>query len=110
MFHSICTFYFQLHRRHKESGGFRPTAFRKEAAHLTQGENVFAFQYCKIPSSDKSIIHFEFMGCIAESDAEDDTLELEIRSKRGENECIFPHCVENIIITVESLVVISNIK
>ena len=32
---------------------------------------MFAFQYCKVPNSDKSILHFEFLGCIAESDVED---------------------------------------
>jgi len=65
----------QLFRRHLDSGGFKPAAFRQEAAYLSEGENMFAFQYCKVHNTDKSIIHFEFLGCIAESEGEGDILE-----------------------------------
>eukprot|EP00978_Attheya_sp_CCMP212_P047037 scaffold421191_cov50-Attheya_sp.AAC.2 len=41
-------------------------AFRQEAALYSEGENMFAFQYCKIPKSDRTIMHFEFLGVITE--------------------------------------------
>jgi hypothetical protein len=39
----------------------------------SDGENMFAFQYCKIPDSDKTIMHMEFLGSIVE--VEDDEME-----------------------------------
>ena len=72
-----------MHRRHKEAGSFKPTALRQEAANLSEGENMFAFQYSKIPDSDRSIIHFEFLGCIAESDNEEVGVKSDSRMKRG---------------------------
>jgi len=51
-------------------GEFKPVAFRQEASIFSEGENMFAFQYCKVPKSDKTIMHMEFLGCIAESDEE----------------------------------------
>lgn len=62
----------QLFRRHIEDGSFKPSAFRQEAAYLSEGENMFAFQYCKIPNSDRSVMHIEFLGCIAESEEEEE--------------------------------------
>mmetsp|Transcript_13663 Transcript_13663/g.19538 ORF Transcript_13663/g.19538 Transcript_13663/m.19538 type:complete len:1843 (+) Transcript_13663:250-5778(+) len=70
----------QLFRRHKESGCFRPIAFRQEAKYLTEGD-MFAFQYCKVPNSNEALMHMEFLGCIAESDDEDDSIEQDSDSK-----------------------------
>jgi len=60
----------QVFQRHREMGEFKPVAFRQEASIFSEGENMFAFQYCKVPKSDKTIMHMEFLGCIAESDEE----------------------------------------
>lgn len=74
---------FQLHRRHRDSGSFKPSAFRQEAASLSEGENMFAFQYSNIADTNKSIIHFEFMGCIAENETQEADIEVDSRVKRG---------------------------
>lgn len=29
---------------------------------------MFAFQYCKVPETEKSVIHMEFLGVISDSD------------------------------------------
>jgi len=60
----------QVFQRHRDMGAFKPLAFRQEASIFSEGENMFAFQYCKVPKSDKTIMHMEFLGCIAESDEE----------------------------------------
>ena len=39
---------------------------------MSEGENMYAFQICEVPSTDKQIVHFEFLGCIAEDDEEED--------------------------------------
>ncbi len=52
-------------------GSFKPSAFREEAALLSEGENVFAFQICNMPETDQKIIYHEFLGCIAEGIEED---------------------------------------
>lgn len=65
----------QLFRRHLDAGSFKPDAFRQEAAYLSHGENMFAFQICKVPDSDKRVLHTEFLGVIAESD--DESMEVE---------------------------------
>ena len=54
----------QIFRRQLANGGFKPAAFKQEAAMISEGENMFAFQYCKIPKSDRTIMHMEFLGCI----------------------------------------------
>jgi len=76
----------QIFRRQQASGGFKPDAFKKEAAMISEGENMFAFQYCKIPKSDKSIMHMEFLGCIVEDVGRDDGNAASIveNSERGE--------------------------
>ena len=61
----------QVFRRHMESGTFKPLAMRQETALLSESENMFAFQYCKIPDSDKVIMHMEYLGCISENEEED---------------------------------------
>merc|ERR1712045_424339 len=70
----------QTFRRHKMFGAFKPMAFKQEAALLSEGENMFAFQYCKIPDSDSTIIHMEFLGVISEAEEDDDDSEM-----KGEN-------------------------
>jgi hypothetical protein len=57
-------------------------AFRQEAALYSEGENMFAFQYCKIPKSDRTIMHFEFLGVITE---EVEGEESSIHSKKGKH-------------------------
>jgi hypothetical protein len=63
---------YQIYRRHESIGKFKPSAFRDEAAIMSEGENMYAFQICKVPSTDKKIVHFEFLGCIADDDEEED--------------------------------------
>jgi paired amphipathic helix protein Sin3a len=72
---SQCRLFFspyQIYRRHESIGKFKPSAFRDEAAIMSEGENMYAFQICKVPSTDKKIVHFEFLGCIADDDEEED--------------------------------------
>jgi paired amphipathic helix protein Sin3a len=65
-----------IYRRQQEHGGFKPMAFKQEAATISEGENIFAFQYCKIPNTDNTIMHMEFLGCIIdEEDREDQSME-----------------------------------
>mmetsp|Transcript_52509 Transcript_52509/g.60621 ORF Transcript_52509/g.60621 Transcript_52509/m.60621 type:complete len:1011 (+) Transcript_52509:265-3297(+) len=63
----------QLFRRHLDAGGFKPEAFRHEAAYLSDGEQMYAFQLCPIHKDrgDKSILHVENLGVIVESEDED---------------------------------------
>lgn len=56
-----------LFRRHYEKG-FRPESFKQEAAYLSEGDNMYAFQLCRIPESDDKILHLEFLGVIYEDD------------------------------------------
>ena len=58
----------QIFRRQLDNGGFKPIAFKQEAAMVSEGENIFAFQYCKIPRSDRTIMHMQFLGCIIEDE------------------------------------------
>ena len=62
----------QLYKRHLEAGSFKPSAFRQEAALLSEGEIIFAFQYCREPDSDRSILYNEYLGCISEGDGDED--------------------------------------
>lgn len=64
----------QLYKRHLGAGSFRPTAFRQEAAILSEGEMIYAFQYCRVPNSDKSIMHYEYLGCLSDTDDEEDSV------------------------------------
>ena len=61
----------QIFKKQLSSGGFKPLAFKQDASMVSDGENVFAFQYCHIPKSDKSIMHVELLGCITEDDDDD---------------------------------------
>jgi paired amphipathic helix protein Sin3a len=61
----------EIYRRHELAGNFKPSAFREEAALMSEGENMFAFQICNVPKTDQKISHCEFLGCIAE-DVEDE--------------------------------------
>jgi paired amphipathic helix protein Sin3a len=62
----------QIYRRHLDAGNFRPEAFRQEAAHLSEGEPMYAFQHCPVPGKDQSVLYMEHLGVIDEdSDADD---------------------------------------
>lgn len=49
---------------------------------------MFAFQICNVPETDQKILHFEFLGCIAEGIDEDTAAESEDH-KRG---ALNAHC------------------
>lgn len=75
----------QIFRRQQANGGFKPIAFKQEAAMASDGENMFAFQYCKIPKSDKTIMHMDFLGCITEAEErETKSTSMHESSERGE--------------------------
>lgn len=63
----------QLFRRHIDAGGFKPEAFRQEAAYLSDGEQMYAFQYCPIQKDkgDTAVLHIESLGVIVGSEEED---------------------------------------
>jgi len=63
----------QLFRRHIDAGGFKPDALRQEAAYLSDGEQMYAFQYCPIQKDrgEKAILHVESLGVIVGSEEED---------------------------------------
>jgi hypothetical protein len=83
--HIVSFFSLQIYRRHELAGNFKPSAFREEAALMSEGENMYAFQICNIPMTDQKITHFEFLGCIAEDDEdEDDVAQEDEDNKRGE--------------------------
>jgi len=75
----------EIYRRHELAGNFKPSAFREEAALMSEGENMFAFQICNMPKTDQKIAHCEFLGCIADDVEEDDDAALENHEyhKRG---------------------------
>ena len=74
----------QVYQRHKLVNSFKPAAFREEAALLSEGENMYAFQICNIPEKDEKILHYEFLGCIAEeTDGEEGEEEERESNKRG---------------------------
>jgi hypothetical protein len=83
----------QVYQRHKLAGSFKPTAFREEAALLSDGENMFAFQICNHPSKDEKILHYEFLGCISEEESGEEEGEEEEResNKRGETISFISH-------------------
>ena len=56
-----------LFRRHCQSG-FRPEAFKQEAAYLSEGDNMFAFQLSSVPGSDEKVLYMEYLGVIYEDD------------------------------------------
>lgn len=56
-----------LFRRHLEAG-FCPDAFKQEAAYLSEGDGMFAFQLCGVPDSDKKVLYMEYLGMIYEED------------------------------------------
>jgi paired amphipathic helix protein Sin3a len=66
----------QLFRRHMDAGGFKPEAFRQEAAYLSDGEQMYAFQLCPVhkDGGDKSVLYMEYLGVIAGSEEEDGSL------------------------------------
>mmetsp|Transcript_27369 Transcript_27369/g.65663 ORF Transcript_27369/g.65663 Transcript_27369/m.65663 type:complete len:1810 (+) Transcript_27369:69-5498(+) len=66
----------QLFRRHLDAGGFKPDAFRSEAAFLSEGEPMYAFQFCplKKEGGDKSVLYMEYLGVISGSEEDDGSL------------------------------------
>lgn len=46
---------------------------------------MYAFQICNIPSKDDKILHYEFLGCISESESEDGEEEEREGAKRGKS-------------------------
>mmetsp|Transcript_6734 Transcript_6734/g.19467 ORF Transcript_6734/g.19467 Transcript_6734/m.19467 type:complete len:946 (-) Transcript_6734:204-3041(-) len=63
----------QLFRRHIDAGGFKPEALRQEAAYLSDGEPMYAFQYCPIQkdTGEKAVLYIESLGVIVGSEEED---------------------------------------
>ena len=64
----------QLYRRHSLAGGFQPEAFRQEAAYLSDGEPMYAFQHCPLSGGDESVLHVEYVG-VMDDDEEDDMMD-----------------------------------
>jgi paired amphipathic helix protein Sin3a len=66
----------QLFRRHADAGGFKPEALRQEAAYLSDGEQMYAFQVCPVhkDGGDKSVLYMEYLGVISGSEDEDGSL------------------------------------
>ena len=58
----------QLYRRHQETGVFHPEAFRQEAAFLSDGEAMYAFQHCSLSDKDESVLYVELVGVMDEED------------------------------------------
>ncbi len=58
----------QLYRRHQETGVFHPEAFRQEAAFLSDGEVMYAFQHCPLSGKDESVLYVELVGVMDEED------------------------------------------
>ena len=63
----------QVYRRHQLEGSFHPEAFRQEAAFLSEGEQMYAFQHCPIRGADESILYIEYMGVMDDESEEDET-------------------------------------
>ena len=72
----------QLYRRHLEAGTFQPEAFRQEAAYLSEGEPMYAFQHCPVHEKDESVLYMEFVGVMDDSDEELEGGVMEPVSKR----------------------------
>lgn len=62
----------QLYRRHQETGIFHPEAFRQEAAFLSDGEVMYAFQHCPISDKDESVLYVELVGVMDEDESMED--------------------------------------
>jgi paired amphipathic helix protein Sin3a len=58
----------ELFRRHADEGAIKPESFRQEAAYLSEGEQVFAFQYSPLQKEDNAVLHFEYLGVISEEE------------------------------------------
>ena len=58
----------ELFRRHVDEGVIKPESFRQEAAYLSEGEPVFAFQYSPLQKEDKAVLHIEYLGVITEEE------------------------------------------
>jgi paired amphipathic helix protein Sin3a len=60
----------QLYRRHLLAGSFQPDAFRQEAAYLSDGEVMYAFQHCPVIGRDESVLYFEYVGVVEDEDVD----------------------------------------
>ena len=81
----------EVYRRHANTGSFKPNALKQEAAYVSEGENMFAFQYCPMPSSDKSVMFHEFLGDISSTtessdDGEADDGDADASDSAGDSE------------------------
>lgn len=65
----------QLYRRQLSGGGFKPESFRQEAAYHSEGEPMYAFQYCPVRGKDAAVLHFEYLGVLEDSDEADEMME-----------------------------------
>lgn len=65
----------QLYRRHLSSGVFRPEAYRQEAAYHSEGEPMYAFQYCPVQQKDSAVLYFEYVGVMEEGESEGDEVD-----------------------------------
>jgi C-terminal domain of Sin3a protein len=68
----------QLYRRHMLAGSFQPEAFRQEAAYLSDGEPMYAFQHCPLSSSDESVLHVEYLGIMDDEGDDENAMEEDI--------------------------------
>jgi paired amphipathic helix protein Sin3a len=68
----------QLYRRHKLAGSFQPEAFRQEAAYLSDGEPMYAFQHCPLSSSDETVLHIEYLGIMDDDDDDVENMEEDV--------------------------------
>jgi paired amphipathic helix protein Sin3a len=62
----------QLYRRHLAAGSFRPEAFRQEAAYLSDGEPMYAFQHCPVVDKDQSVLYMEYLGVMDDDDDDEE--------------------------------------
>ena len=63
----------QLYRRHAQAGSFQPEAFRQEAAYLSDGETMYAFQHCAVAGKDESVLYMEHVGVMDDEDEEEES-------------------------------------
>jgi C-terminal domain of Sin3a protein len=64
-----------LYRRHLVTGSFHPEAFRQEAAYISEGEPLYAFQHCPMHHTDESVLHIEYVGILDDDDPIDDPMD-----------------------------------
>jgi paired amphipathic helix protein Sin3a len=65
----------QLYRRQLADGGFKPESFRQEAIYHSDGEPMYAFQYCPVQGKDTAVLHFEYLGVMENSEGADEVMD-----------------------------------